>query len=294
MSIGQNPLRRGLLAATSTLAVARSSPASASRAPRRTHDLRLRAQVGEPCFTLDRRQADVRARRAADRDDPDRRHGHVGLHRLRQRQHHNAADERRRRRTPPGSELRQTTSALAARTRGRSTRRAPTSSSARPHAEHGRARSPSRASPSSRADADADGDATTTPTPTATRRRRRRRPRPRHRDARRPHVDPRARARGRAKDTEAPRLQSASVKRVARRRAGALLALRAGDGADHACAQGLEDVLRRATRAGARGHALARPAHASASRRAPTRSRRAPPTRWATRAPAVTKTLKVK
>ena len=249
----------------------RASRARTSR-PRSTSP-----NVGGNCFTTVAGQP-ARCGGEADGDDRDRRHGHVGLHGRhgQSRTTWPTASSRVDRR--PG---RARSTRASGPTRHSSITLAPGTYRfvCQAHTRAWRARSPSRARRSRRrADADA-------------RPRRRRPPRRRPRRRRRSpwsasgddHTVTPAPGHAGIKDAAAPRLARAGVKRIGRRRAGALLALRAGDGGDHAAPR--EDDGRAGDGAGARGHARG-VLRTQAQARHATRSSCAPPTRWATAPPA--------
>ena len=221
----------------------RRSRASASRARRGQHGLHLRGR--RPCFTTDAGKPRAPPRRR--RDDPDRRHGHLGLHR--QRQHAQRADARRRRPTRAGRSPFDRR-ARYSRTFAHGRRLRVRLRGARADGGHVTV----EGEPVETADADADADAHADP--------RRRRPRPpRRRRRRRPRrltITRHARARARARRT--PRRRGCERERQGPRAAPrALLALGAGDGRDHARAR--EEHGRAGDRAGARRHARPDPAH---------------------------------
>ena len=264
----------------------------ASRAPRRTTTIYVVRRRRRPCFTTVPGKPRVRRGGA---DDVTIQTGDTVTwdFAARAAPHNAAAGEQRRRAGPGVGRAHATPVGPDGRHHvRRSARPATTASSARRTPRRWWGRSSSRARRSRRRRRRRRRPPRhATPTATATSPTPRRRRRPRRRPTTTP---PRPRpATPRVKDTAAPRLARASVKRSRARRAGALLALRAGDGGRSRSRAGFEDDRRA-------GHACRRPRARARSllrtqrlKRGRTRSSCAPADAMGNRAPAATKTLKV-
>ena len=231
----------------------------------------------KPCFYDRASKTDVHDRRASDRDDPDRRHGHLGL-----RRHRTTARRQRVRRTRSAADPEWDDYAASDCTgHGTDSRRSATPATYEfvcqaPRAAW-RARSPSRA-PRSRRRRPTATPTPTTPTPTPT-------PTPTvaaAADAAPPTPDdhrqtPAPGQAAAAKDTEAPRLLRASVEGASRAACSVRFWLSEPATVDvTAMRRGSKTVLSQRHRAGAAGTRAAARAQLSRSRRAHTRSSCAP------------------